>query len=236
MNKQAHTGQAVLELLVEAVEQTWTSVDAWREQSAVAEPLFTQGLIRLEQQAEAPLWQDPAAGRERVLEMGKQVRAELERVLAEMEPVLSLVLLTGLSASYRRGYTRSRLAIALGLMEEQVMEKESLAMESLQKIVTEETPLLHALLQEEQGLQTDVLTTENPSALLQAARLHPDFDLRAHMSPELELRIRQAYHRHGLQDRSLTTNLFTKEEHFAVALVGERMLLETHGGKEASER
>jgi hypothetical protein len=71
---------------------------------------------------------------------------------------------------------------------------------------------------------------------LEEARRNPDLDLRAHVSPALELKIRQAYHRLGLLERARVTALFSKEEAFAVALVGARMLLEMQGGREGSRR
>lgn len=87
----------------------------------------------------------------------------------------------------------------------------------------------------EREVSLSVLSAEAVETLLQSARTEADFDLRRYVVASLELRIRQAFHRLGVDESAQVESLFSEGDRVAVALVGARMTLEMGGEEENTD-
>jgi hypothetical protein len=216
----------------------------WRQHSGIGERLFSQVCIWIDLYSGQPLAGRFPEGREGLLALAKQVRDELQLLLEGLEPVEAMVLLCHLPSANQRGYSWQRLASRLNVDGRQLQEWEQQGYLKLLERISEQTPFLLFLsrqvqLQTDEQAGVDELESEaSPSdrqeqqrweLLIAEASRDPYFDLRLHVSPALELAIRQAYHRAGAREREAVQTLFAKEDRWLVELVGARMSLERSG-------
>lgn len=258
MKRWAQTMQAAVQMLAELVDQDWRSLDEWRGQSAVQGPLFGQLCTWIERGAGQPIWRRFVELRQEQREVAGRVRDELFLLLGNLDPREAMVVLCRLPLARALGYSRERLSRQLGVSDAEMLAWEEQAFDKMGVALSPQVPMLWALRELVEGatssdngtyasemsqggssLAKDPLPSDghlapafDPSPLLRAARHQPVFDLRAHMSPQLELAIRQAFHRMGLAERERVEGLFHEEDRLAVALVAERMKLELGDGKE----
>lgn len=237
------TVQATMEWLTSGVHGEWRHAAQWQEQSGVAAELVTQLSTWIEAYVKQPILRPYPEIQDVWLALAKQLREELLALLAELEPTQALVLLCGLPSATVRGYSWQRLAGRLHVNEEQLREWEGQAYAALLTRVGEQTPFLLYLsgrVQEGTSFTQPAEVREetaqhDPETQIAEAGHNPEFDLRRHLSPQLELAIRQAYHRVGFEDLDLVKTFFAEEDRWLVELVGSRMRLELTSGEGESE-
>ncbi|PWK13412.1 hypothetical protein [Tumebacillus permanentifrigoris] len=232
MDRFAYAVQGVVQFLSEAIEREWRTLEERRFHSQLQGPRFDLVGNWLEQFAGHEIWSNAHVRREEVLRYARGVREELGVVLGQIEPPCAMAVLCGLPAAQSLGYAPARLAASLGVADAQVLAWEQAGYLQIRAVLSERTPLLaflHAQALEQQAEPEAAPVPETLERLLVEASTNPDFDLRRYVKPAVELRIRQWFHKWGMESE------YREEDRVAVALVQERMKLELIEREEETE-
>jgi hypothetical protein len=242
MKKFAELVRACAQLLSEGVEREWLSVMEWHGQSRLSPEAFGAAVELVEGYVRVAVVRDVGRHRTELRQMAKQVREEFGTLLEGMEARRSMALLCGLPQAERMGYSLKELAGQLGVGLADVQRWEEEAYRQVWERVSERTPFL-AWVKQAVGVEDGQVVSvaagceerveeaggrgpEGQEGLLHEARWNAKFDLREYVGAELELLIRQAAHRVGVEAASRVKGLFSEKEGMAVELVLERMKLE----------
>ncbi|ASS74314.1 hypothetical protein CIG75_04470 [Tumebacillus algifaecis] len=125
-------------------------------------------------------------------------------------------------------------ATAVGGPASEHIEQQALRVERLEQEEVSFSPKRSAeerFSQEQVGKMDAVAHADSLEDLVEMARSEASFDLRRYVGADIELRIRQAFHRVGVEELEQVAALFATEDRLAVTLIGARLQLEL-GGEE----